>query len=47
MPADNVHRTVRIRRDITRVDNRDSPMYLKLTQEDGNVAWTSPIYFFR
>jgi hypothetical protein len=29
------------------VPDRDNPIFIKLTQEDGHIAWTSPIYFFR
>lgn len=47
LPAENVHRALRIQRDITLDEGRDNPIYIKLTQEDGNIAWTSPIYFFR
>jgi len=28
-------------------DRGDNPIYLRLTQEDGTHAWTSPIYIFR
>jgi hypothetical protein len=28
-------------------DTDDNPIYLRLTQEDGTRAWTSPIYLFR
>ncbi|MFQ6024529.1 MAG: DUF3604 domain-containing protein, partial [Acidiferrobacterales bacterium] len=47
LPANNPHRALRIERDIRIVDGRDNPIFIKLTQEDGHIAWTSPIYFFR
>ena len=47
LPPDNPHRTLRMERTITIADGRDNPLYVKLTQEDGHIAWTSPIYFFR
>jgi len=47
LPADNPHRRLRIERRIAVKDGRDNPIFIKLTQEDGHVAWTSPIYFFR
>jgi hypothetical protein len=25
----------------------DNPLFIRLTQEDGTLAWTSPIYIFR
>jgi len=47
LPDDNPHRSVRIERKVEIRPGRDNPVYIKLTQEDGHVAWTSPIYFFR
>ncbi len=47
LPADNPHRTLHIERTISIADGRDNPLFIKLTQEDGHIAWTSPIYFFR
>jgi len=47
LPEINQHYTFRIERNISLHDDRDNPLFIKLTQEDGNVAWTSPIYFFR
>jgi hypothetical protein len=47
LPTDNPHRTLRIQRTINIVPDRDNPIFIKLTQEDGHIAWTSPIYFFR
>lgn len=47
LPTDNPHHTLRIQRTIKIVPDRDNPIFIKLTQEDGHIAWTSPIYFFR
>jgi len=47
MPAENPHRTLRLERSISPLAGRDSAIFIKLTQEDGHIAWTSPIYFFR
>ncbi|MDX1487794.1 MAG: hypothetical protein R3268_06310 [Acidiferrobacterales bacterium] len=47
LPADNPYRTLRIKRPIPIADGRDNPIFVKLIQEDGHAAWTSPIYFFR
>ena len=47
LPTDNPHRTLRIQRTIEIAPDRDNPIFIKLTQEDGHIAWTSPIYFFR
>ncbi|MFQ5937452.1 MAG: DUF3604 domain-containing protein [Acidiferrobacterales bacterium] len=47
LPPENPHRTLRVERTTTIADGRDNPIFIKLTQEDGQIAWTSPIYFFR
>ncbi|MCP5371591.1 MAG: DUF3604 domain-containing protein [Hyphomicrobiales bacterium] len=47
LPENNPHRHMSVTRDITLEEGRDNPIYVKLTQEDGNVAWSSPIYLFR
>lgn len=47
LPAVNPHRQLRLERRIAIADGRDNPLFIKLTQEDGHVAWTSPIYFYR
>jgi len=47
LPDDNPHHSLRIKRTITIDGKRDNPIFIKLTQEDGHIAWTSPIYFFR
>lgn len=47
LPAENPHRSMRITRRIDLKDGVDNPLFVKLTQEDGTVAWTSPIYVYR
>jgi hypothetical protein len=47
LPADNRYRTVRVAQRIAVQDGHDNPIFVKLTQEDGHVAWTSPVYVFR
>ncbi len=47
LPEDNAHRRLNVERDITIVPGRDNPLFVKLTQEDGHVAWSSPIYLWR
>ena len=34
-------------REITLKDHGDNIVYIRLTQEDGTLAWTSPIYVYR
>ena len=29
---------------LTRLHKGDNPIYVRVTQEDGHMAWTSPIY---
>ncbi len=47
LPAENAHRRLNLERDIAIVPGRDNPLFVKLTQEDGHVAWSSPIYLWR
>ncbi len=47
MPADNPHRTMTVTRKIDLKDQGDNPIFIRLTQEDGTLAWTSPIYVYR
>lgn len=45
---DTMHeRTLSFQRNIRLHDNGDNPLFVKLTQEDGTQAWTSPIYVYR
>ena len=47
LPPENPHRALQLERTLTLAGGRDNPIFVKLTQEDGHIAWTSPIYFFR
>lgn len=47
LPERNHHVALRLARNIALAAGRDNPLFLKLTQEDGHIAWTSPIYFYR
>jgi len=47
LPDENVHRRMRLERRITLAEGRDNPLYVCLTQEDGHLAWSSPVYLFR
>ncbi|MCG8547033.1 MAG: DUF3604 domain-containing protein [Alphaproteobacteria bacterium] len=47
LPADNPHRAMRFTRKLDVKDSGDNPIFIRLTQEDGTLAWTSPIYLFR
>jgi len=47
MPAENPHRRMTFRRSLSLREQGDNPYYIRLTQEDGTVAWTSPIYIYR
>ncbi len=39
--------TMRIERRVTVGDRGDTALYVRVTQEDGHRAWSSPIYLFR
>jgi hypothetical protein len=47
LPDGNPHQRVRLERRVTLRDDGDNALYVCLTQEDGNLVWSSPIYIFR
>ncbi len=47
MPDVNQNRLVRIERKIRLREQGDNALYVCLTQEDGHLVWSSPIYIFR
>ncbi len=46
-PASNPHRSLKLSRRVYLHPDRDNPVFVRLTQDDGTRAWTSPIYVFR
>ncbi len=44
LPTRNPIRTMRFHRRLALREDGDNPLYVRLTQEDGTLAWTSPIY---
>lgn len=47
LPPDNPHRSLTLERSIALRGNGDNPLFVRLTQEDGHRAWSSPIYVYR
>ncbi len=47
LPERNVHRGILFERRIDIEDGRDNPLYVRVTQEDGHRAWSSPVYVLR
>ncbi len=47
LPAENPHRKISFTRSIALRPEGDNPIFIRLTQEDGTLAWTSPIYLYR
>ena len=47
LPTRNKSRTIRFKRPVKLRDTGDNPIFIRLTQEDGTRAWTSPVYLFR
>ena len=47
LPEAALDRQLRVSRCITLKPAGDNPLYIRLTQEDGTRAWTSPIYVYR
>ncbi|KAA3634799.1 MAG: DUF3604 domain-containing protein [Proteobacteria bacterium] len=46
LPDENSNDVVRIERRIRLRESGDNPLYVCLTQEDGHLVWSSPIYLF-
>ena len=44
LPDENPHRALSFALDAALAAGRDNPLWVKVTQEDGHVAWSSPIY---
>ena len=47
LPDQNPHRSLRLSRRLPLKSVGDSALYVRLTQEDGHLIWSSPIYVFR
>jgi hypothetical protein len=47
MPKENHHQSFQIERTIALKPSGDNPIYVRVTQEDGHQAWSSPIYLYR
>jgi hypothetical protein len=47
LPDSNPHRALTAERSIGLKAEGDNPIYVRVTQEDGHQAWSSPIYLFR
>jgi hypothetical protein len=47
LPDENPHRTLQLSRRIRLRQQRDNALYVCVTQEDGHLIWSSPIYVFR
>jgi hypothetical protein len=44
LPDKNSHTSIEIERSITLNTDKDNAIYIRITQEDGHVIWSSPIY---
>ena len=47
MPNKNRHTSIKFSRDLELKNRGDNGIFIRLTQEDGTLAWTSPIYIYR
>lgn len=47
LPTSNPHMAFEIEQAVTLRDTGDNPLFVRVTQEDGHQAWSSPIYVFR
>jgi hypothetical protein len=47
LPEEGGARSIGVARTVAIGDGRDNPVYVRVTLEDGTIAWSSPIYLFR
>ena len=47
LPDENPHQALKIERRIKLRDDGDNGLYVCVTQEDGFLLWSSPIFIFR
>ncbi|HWP88553.1 MAG TPA: DUF3604 domain-containing protein [Burkholderiales bacterium] len=47
LPDENTHTRAQLERRIKLTDQGDNALYVCVTQEDGHLIWSSPIYIFR
>jgi hypothetical protein len=47
LPTNNEANKIKISRKISLSPKGDNPIFIRITQEDGTQAWTSPIYVYR
>ena len=47
MPDENGHRRAKLERRIKLDDKTDNALYVCVTQEDGHLIWSSPVYVFK
>jgi hypothetical protein len=47
LPDENPHQALTIERRVQLRDEGDNGLYVCITQEDGHLIWSSPIYIFR
>ena len=47
LPTENPHKTMQVNYPVELNSKGDNPIFVRLTQEDGTLAWTSPIYVYR
>jgi len=45
LPDNRLPRILNIKQSVSLHENRDDPIWIAVTTEDGFQAWTSPIYF--
>ncbi len=47
LPETNPHKRMSLERPVELKSEGENPIYVRLTREDGHIAWSSPIYLFR
>ena len=47
LPTENRYKAMNFNRKIDLKSSGDNPIFIRMTQEDGTLTWTSPIYVYR
>ncbi len=47
LPNINKTKTFSFKKEIFLKENQDNPIFIKVTQQDGTISWTSPLYVYR
>jgi hypothetical protein len=47
LPTNNTQKKICFSRGVNLKSSGDNPIFIRMTQEDGTLTWTSPVYVYR